>query len=199
MTTKQFRALIIQAETLEGKYKSGYRRGLRRQYHGERFGTAEEHEKLLGRDDEYGRGYRDGWQATGRELTVNLTDAAALYWGAAPLPPGAVACGTVTRETGEIGALVLLHSGNFVQGNAGSFRTLHGDDVLRAVEIPADLLLQARQRHEHTQAQAAAVVLVESNTWARWERGESAPKNKAVLLALLRYVFGKKGRHDTIL
>lgn len=41
-------------------YWGGYSRGARRLAHGETFGTPEEHELLLARDDEYGRGYRDG-------------------------------------------------------------------------------------------------------------------------------------------
>lgn len=46
-------------------YWTGYQRGLRRAYHGETFGTEEEHAQWLafvddsGRED-LGRGYRDG-------------------------------------------------------------------------------------------------------------------------------------------
>jgi len=47
-------------------YWRGYMRGLRRRYHGENFGTADEHEKWMALvDDEYrqemGRGYRDAF------------------------------------------------------------------------------------------------------------------------------------------
>lgn len=47
-------------------YWRGFIRGLRRRYHGEDFGTAEEHRTWMAMiDDEYrkelGRGYRDGF------------------------------------------------------------------------------------------------------------------------------------------
>ena len=54
-------------------YFHGYQRGLRRLYHGARFGTAEEHARwsALGTGDdprvELGRGYRDGF--AGAEVT----------------------------------------------------------------------------------------------------------------------------------
>jgi hypothetical protein len=41
-----------------------------------------------------------------------------------PLPRRAIMIGTVKRETGEEGALVLLDSGNYVQMNAGVIRML---------------------------------------------------------------------------
>ena len=51
------------------EYWAGYQRGLRRRFHGENFGTEEEHEKWLSLKgdsdparDERGRGYRDGYQ-----------------------------------------------------------------------------------------------------------------------------------------
>ena len=47
-----------------------------------------------------------------------------LYWGAMPLPQGAELVGTVTRETGETGALIKMARGNMVQGNAGAIRSL---------------------------------------------------------------------------
>lgn len=45
-------------------YATGYQRGLRRHYHGENFGTDDEHEKFMaleGNRGEIGRGYRDGF------------------------------------------------------------------------------------------------------------------------------------------
>ena len=42
-----------------------------------------------------------------------------LYWGPGTVPGEIV--GTVTRKNGETGALLRLHSGRFVQGNAGAF------------------------------------------------------------------------------
>jgi len=47
-----------------------------------------------------------------------------LYWGEMPLPEGAVLLGTVTRPTGETGALIKLKNNNLVQGNAGAVRSL---------------------------------------------------------------------------
>jgi hypothetical protein len=55
------------------------------------------------------------------------------YWGIMPLPAGAEALGTVKRETGETGALIRLAIGNYVQGNAGIFRTLNGREVDEAL------------------------------------------------------------------
>lgn len=46
-----------------GDYARGYQRGLRRHYHGEKFGTDTEHEKWMvldGHIQELGDGYRDG-------------------------------------------------------------------------------------------------------------------------------------------
>ncbi len=54
-------------DTGENKdYWRGYIRGLRRRYHGEKFGTDEEHEQWMNMIDdkdreELGRGYRDGY------------------------------------------------------------------------------------------------------------------------------------------
>lgn len=65
-----------------------------------------------------------------------------VYWGVMPLPAGAEGLGTVTRETGETGALIRLASGNYVQGNAGGIRTLDQRAVEKALaisEVMADL------------------------------------------------------------
>ena len=73
MTEQEFRFRILRAETMRGHsdrpgYYEGYVRGLRRHYHGHRFGTTEEHRKWLvpmGDLDEAMldrcRGYRDGY------------------------------------------------------------------------------------------------------------------------------------------
>ena len=53
---------------MDADYWAGYQRGLRRRYHGERFGTEEEHERFLSLSEEegdefrrrFGEGYRDG-------------------------------------------------------------------------------------------------------------------------------------------
>jgi hypothetical protein len=74
MDQEQFKREMIRARTLgetdpdRADYWRGYTRGLRRAYHGEDFGTAEEHnlylaaaeEPLDGGRRDLGRGYRDG-------------------------------------------------------------------------------------------------------------------------------------------
>lgn len=69
LTEPRFRALLSEVEAIGGDYASGYGRGLRRLYHGERFCTEEEHARwqALDPDDEdrsradRARGYRDGY------------------------------------------------------------------------------------------------------------------------------------------
>ena len=65
-------------ETDRAEYWIGYQRGLRRAYHGESFGTAEEHALWLGASDNHGddpirrargEGYRDG--LAGRADSLN--------------------------------------------------------------------------------------------------------------------------------
>jgi hypothetical protein len=74
MTEQKFKSEMRRAETMRGladpmmaEYWAGYIRGLRRAYHGEKFGTDEEHEKWLSaansRDEsrkQRGRGYKYG-------------------------------------------------------------------------------------------------------------------------------------------
>jgi hypothetical protein len=77
MNEQQFQSEMTRVEALrrltqepeKGDYYAGYIRGLRRNFHGERFGTQAEHEtwlNLAGDADESraarGRGYRDGLQ-----------------------------------------------------------------------------------------------------------------------------------------
>ena len=76
MTEQQFVHEMTKAETFRKlgdrpEYWAGYIRGLRRAYHGENFGTSEEHElwlSLSGDDDESrrdrGQGYRAGLEVT---------------------------------------------------------------------------------------------------------------------------------------
>jgi hypothetical protein len=72
MTQGEFRTKMLRAEALFKNeypdYFRGYARGLRRKYHGERFGTEAEHEKWMGlvNDEiqdrrEVGRGYQVGF------------------------------------------------------------------------------------------------------------------------------------------
>ena len=64
MNEDTFKSLIFEAEALTGgDYLRGYLRGIRRHYHGDIFGTDEEHNQWLnleGDRDDLGRGYRDG-------------------------------------------------------------------------------------------------------------------------------------------
>jgi len=74
MTEQKFKSEMRRAETMRGlsdpmmaEYWAGYIRGLRRAYHGEKFGTNDEHTKWLSaansRDEsrkQRGRGYKDG-------------------------------------------------------------------------------------------------------------------------------------------
>ena len=53
----------------------------------------------------------------------------ALYWPGMPVPQGAAVVGTVRREPGDSGALFLLPTGVYVQGNAGCIRTLPQHEV----------------------------------------------------------------------
>lgn len=68
MKKSEFASLMHRADFIFiGDFKKGYQRGLRKKYHGENFGTAEEHEKwlLLGLDGDHrvelGEGYRAGY------------------------------------------------------------------------------------------------------------------------------------------
>ena len=55
-----------------------------------------------------------------------------LYWGPGPLPERSKALGTIRFEgTGRAGALVRMPTGIYVQGNAGSVRSLPQAEVRR--------------------------------------------------------------------
>jgi len=55
-------------------------------------------------------------------------------WGAGPLPDGADMLGTVERQPGDIGAFIRLRTGWYVQGNAGSIRSLDQRQVQVVME-----------------------------------------------------------------
>lgn len=67
MDEATFKARMSRARLLRNDYGAGYQAGLRRHYHGETFGTPEDHDRWMGvgRDGdpriELGRGYRDGF------------------------------------------------------------------------------------------------------------------------------------------
>jgi hypothetical protein len=75
MTEQEFQSKLARAKTMQGSakemaeadYWTGYQRGLRRLFHGERYGTARQHELWLALASDNdpsqaarGRGYRDG-------------------------------------------------------------------------------------------------------------------------------------------
>ena len=79
MDFEQFKREMTRAETLaktdveKESYWRGYQRGLRRAYHGEKFGTPEEHRKYLDAVNSFdegrretGKGYRDALQDWGK-------------------------------------------------------------------------------------------------------------------------------------
>lgn len=68
-------------------------------------------------------------------ITVTKSGNWKLYWGAMPLPEGAEALGLVKRGVGDTGALILLKNGSYVQGNAGSIRTLPQCEVSDALTV----------------------------------------------------------------
>ena len=86
MTDHEFQSELTRAKTMQGSakepaeadYWDGYQRGLRRLFHGERFGTARQHELwlALASDNDpsraaHGHGYRDGLRFGGEtEVTT---------------------------------------------------------------------------------------------------------------------------------
>jgi hypothetical protein len=61
MDETRFQRLARRAKLLKSDYGTGYQTGLRRHYHGKSYGDPREHEARLAKQDEYGRGYRDGF------------------------------------------------------------------------------------------------------------------------------------------
>ena len=62
MNQQKFKAYMEAAQDLGDPYSTGYQRGLRRHYHGEKYGDPGEHEKWIALDGERGDGYRDGFE-----------------------------------------------------------------------------------------------------------------------------------------
>lgn len=115
MNEREFQTLARGAEALRrsadsprSEYWAGYIRGLRRLYHGERFGTPEEHEIWLGLADTRrdpvgiarGLGYRAGFE--GRDLAAAMDEADALGDGEAEprrgRPAGSLKPGALTSQ-----------------------------------------------------------------------------------------------------
>jgi hypothetical protein len=126
----------------EQSYWAGYMRGIRRKMHGEDFRTDEEDEKYLamagGADpnrDALSRGYRDGLKGVvplkEGSLRVFRDVQRGEFYAGAVIPPEAEMIGTVIRCSGQVGALVKLAGGKYVQINAGVIRPLDQ----KAVEV----------------------------------------------------------------
>ena len=64
-----------------------------------------------------------------RKITINTSGNWRNWWGPAPLPQGATAHGTVTRDGYDHGALIEMATGLYVQGNACVIRSLPQRDV----------------------------------------------------------------------
>ena len=62
-------------------------------------------------------------------MKIDTTGNWKLYW-TGPLPEGAKALGTVTRDEGSTGALIETPAGLYVQGNASALRSLPQRDVI---------------------------------------------------------------------
>ncbi len=74
---------------------------------------------------------------SGEPVDVERLEAWTRWWGRGPLPRGATVLGVVTRSRGgplgDRGALILLRSGRYVQGNAGAIRLLPQREVEAAL------------------------------------------------------------------
>ena len=81
LSPERFEHEMLKARTMQehthsgGEYSMGYQRGLRRAFHGDKFGTPEEHKRWLAAvksNDFYrrqlGQGYRDGLQGQDTEI-----------------------------------------------------------------------------------------------------------------------------------
>lgn len=107
--------------------------------------------------------------------TVQLGKGWRLY--AQTLPAGAQALGTITRERGEVGALILTTAGVYAQANAGAIKSLDQRQVdaarLRAVLEAAGL----------SQRGAARDLGIDERTMRRYVAGDAATP-RVVWLAL---------------
>jgi len=128
-------------------YGRGYQYGLRRHYHGERFGEDARIALMLSKGGDLAEGVNDGLDgrapralgdAEPERVTLDLTEAGLsegrLLAGPGPLPEGATLLGTVRLDTRH-GALVRLRNGVYVQWSAGTVRTLDQTAIRRALDM----------------------------------------------------------------
>ncbi len=89
-------------------------------------------------------------------LTYSKNGKWKLYWGAMPLPAGGESLGTVTRDGYDTGALIRLASGQYVQGNAGSIRSLDSAAVDTAIAASSAAAALGSVRSSKKSASSAA-------------------------------------------
>lgn len=58
------------------------------------------------------------------------------YWDNVPLPHGAEVIGSISLNDGNNGVLLLLQSGIYVQGNAGSVSSIEQIEVKKQLGVP---------------------------------------------------------------
>ena len=89
-------------------------------------------------------------------ISIRTTAPWALYWGPGPLPNGATAHGTVTRDGDDTGALIRMPSGIYVQGNAGAIRNLPQNEVAASLAA-ASLAARAGRMSTPARTRAARI------------------------------------------
>lgn len=89
-------------------------------------------------------------------ISIRTTAPWALYWGPGPLPNGATAHGTVTREEADTGALIRMATGVYVQGNAGAIRSLPQSEVAASLAA-ASLAARAGRMSTPARTRAARI------------------------------------------
>lgn len=63
-------------------------------------------------------------------MRINIGDTKwKMFWGVGPLSIGAEAVGTISTRPGQMGALIRLKSGTYVQGNAGVIKMVDQREV----------------------------------------------------------------------
>ena len=80
------------------------------------------------------------------KISIRTTAPWALYWGPGPLPNGATAHGTVTRDEADTGALIRMPNGIYVQGNAGVIRSLPQSEVATSLAAASLAALAGRMK-----------------------------------------------------
>lgn len=90
------------------------------------------------------------------KISISVKGKSTIYWGAMPLPPGAEALGTVTRNETDVGALIRMATGIYVQGNAGMIRSLPQRDVKAGLAAGALSSMRKGIKEKPSEKQALA-------------------------------------------